>query len=117
LNYSLSSSGLIDWEQTAIPFLIGTKFDTFSTFPRDEQEEITKQVWRLSVVPHHHLTAICCFSGKALRQSNARVAHFLFDAGIDKCPENFQNRAGKSVRLEMCHSGNRGCWGAGFDLC
>lgn len=30
--------------QTAIPFLIGTKFDTFSTFPRDEQEEITKQV-------------------------------------------------------------------------
>lgn len=32
--------------QTAIPFLIGTKFDTFSTFPRDEQEEITKQVGR-----------------------------------------------------------------------
>lgn len=30
--------------QTAIPFLVGTKFDTFSTFPRDEQEEITKQV-------------------------------------------------------------------------
>ena len=30
--------------QTAIPFLIGTKFDTFSTFPRDEREEITKQV-------------------------------------------------------------------------
>lgn len=30
--------------KTAIPFLIGTKFDTFSTFPRDEQEEITKQV-------------------------------------------------------------------------
>ena len=30
--------------QTALPFLIGTKFDTFSTFPRDEQEEITKQV-------------------------------------------------------------------------
>ena len=30
--------------QTAIPFLIGTKYDTFATFPRDEQEEITKQV-------------------------------------------------------------------------
>lgn len=30
--------------QTAIPFLIGTKFDTFATFPRDEQEEVTKQV-------------------------------------------------------------------------
>ena len=30
--------------QTAIPFLIGTKYDTFATFPKDEQEEITKQV-------------------------------------------------------------------------
>jgi len=33
--------------QTAIPFLIGTKFDQFATFPRDEQEEITKQVCSL----------------------------------------------------------------------
>ena len=30
--------------QTAIPFLIGTKYDIFATFPPDEQEEITKQV-------------------------------------------------------------------------
>lgn len=37
---------LIILSQTAIPFLIGTKFDTFATFPRDEQEEITKQVCR-----------------------------------------------------------------------
>jgi hypothetical protein len=36
--------------QTAIPFLIGTKFDTFATFPRDEQEEITKQVLSRSVL-------------------------------------------------------------------
>ncbi|KAJ3528674.1 hypothetical protein NMY22_g9314 [Coprinellus aureogranulatus] len=32
------------FNKTAIPFLIGTKFDQFATFPRDEQEEITKQV-------------------------------------------------------------------------
>ncbi|KAF4610182.1 hypothetical protein D9613_010590 [Agrocybe pediades] len=31
------------FNKTAIPFLIGTKFDQFATFPRDEQEEITKQ--------------------------------------------------------------------------
>ncbi len=41
---------LIVFSQTAIPFLIGTKFDQFATFPRDEQEEITKQV-RPSPVP------------------------------------------------------------------
>ena len=38
---SISCSSIV---QTAIPFLIGTKFDQFATFPRDEQEEITKQV-------------------------------------------------------------------------
>jgi len=32
------------FNKTAIPFLIGTKFDQFATFPRDEQEEITNQV-------------------------------------------------------------------------
>lgn len=37
--------------QTAIPFLIGTKFDQFATFPRDEQEEITKQVRPLLLRP------------------------------------------------------------------
>src|SRR5882757_4090909 len=38
--------------QTAIPFLIGTKFDTFATFPRDEQEEITKQAKRFAKAMH-----------------------------------------------------------------
>ncbi|TFK97679.1 small GTPase [Pterulicium gracile] len=37
------------FNKTAIPFLIGTKFDTFATFPRDEQEEITKQAKRINV--------------------------------------------------------------------
>jgi GTP-binding protein of the ras superfamily involved in termination of M-phase len=35
---------LIIYLQTAIPFLIGTKYDIFATFSPDEQEEITKQV-------------------------------------------------------------------------
>ncbi|OSX61978.1 hypothetical protein POSPLADRAFT_1056569 [Postia placenta MAD-698-R-SB12] len=40
------------FNKTAIPFLIGTKFDTFSTFPRDEQEEITKQAKRFAKAMH-----------------------------------------------------------------
>jgi Gtp-binding protein of the ras superfamily involved in termination of M-phase len=39
--------------QTAIPFLIGTKFDTFAT--RDEQEEITKQAKRFAKAMHASL--------------------------------------------------------------
>ena len=32
------------FNKTAIPFLIGTKYDTFAGFPREEQDEITNQV-------------------------------------------------------------------------
>ena len=32
------------FNKTAIPFLIGTKYDHFATFPTSEQEEITRQV-------------------------------------------------------------------------
>jgi GTP-binding protein of the ras superfamily involved in termination of M-phase len=32
------------FNKTAIPFLVGTKYDTFVNFPREEQEEISNQV-------------------------------------------------------------------------
>ena len=32
------------FNKTAIPFLIGTKYDQFVTFPREDQEEISNQV-------------------------------------------------------------------------
>ncbi|KAF9287478.1 septum-promoting GTP-binding protein 1 [Podila clonocystis] len=31
------------FNKTAIPFLVGTKYDYFSTFSKEEQEEVTKQ--------------------------------------------------------------------------
>ncbi|KAB5590873.1 Septum-promoting GTP-binding protein 1 [Ceratobasidium theobromae] len=43
------------FNKTAIPFLVGTKFDSFSTFPRDEQEEITKQAKRFAKAMHASL--------------------------------------------------------------
>jgi len=66
------------FNKTAIPFLIGTKFDTFATFPRDEQEEITK-------------------TGQTLRQSDARISHLLLDIRIDQRAKDLQNRARKGV--------------------
>lgn len=33
------------FNKTAIPLLIGTKYDHFVNFPREEQEEISIQVW------------------------------------------------------------------------
>ncbi|KAG8718416.1 septum-promoting GTP-binding protein 1 [Ceratobasidium sp. 394] len=46
---------MIMFPQTAIPFLVGTKYDSFSTFPRDEQEEITKQAKRFAKAMHASL--------------------------------------------------------------
>ncbi|RXW17151.1 hypothetical protein EST38_g8703 [Candolleomyces aberdarensis] len=40
------------FNKTAIPFLIGTKYDQFATFPRDEQEEITKQASLALPIPN-----------------------------------------------------------------
>ena len=44
--------------QTAIPVLIGTKYDTFAGFPREEQEEITKQAKRFSKAMHAPLVSV-----------------------------------------------------------
>lgn len=41
--------------QSAIPFLIGTKYDLFATFPKEEQEEITKQVRPSSMTVQGHV--------------------------------------------------------------
>ena len=63
--------------KSAVPFLVGTKYDQFATFSRDEQEEITRQV---SLAVSTTLTV----SGKALRESDEGAAHLLLDLAIDQ---------------------------------
>ena len=81
--------------KTAIPFLIGTKFDQFATFPRDEQEEITKQV---SEVP---LITIWCSDqvmiGEAIRPSYACFCRILFHFSFDKRTKNLQDCPSQSL--------------------
>jgi len=81
--------------QTAIPFLIGTKFDQFATFPRDEQEEITKQVLHNRSGPGGLTHS--SFTGKTFRACHARVADFLLDVRFDKRTEDLQDRPCKSI--------------------
>lgn len=40
------------FNKTAIPVLIGTKYDTYATLPREEQDEITRQAKRFSKAMH-----------------------------------------------------------------
>ena len=57
------------FNKTAIPFLVGTKYDHFVNFPREEQEEISNQV------RSQHLRGSEAFAdsatGKAFRESYA----------------------------------------------
>lgn len=63
--------------QTAIPFLIGTKFDQFATFPRDEQEEITKQVC-VSLTILKSALIFFCVDRQAKRFARAMHASLIF---------------------------------------
>jgi hypothetical protein len=90
--------------QTAIPFLIGTKFDQFATFPRDEQEEITKQVSPATCLAALPSSRIVFLPGKTVCPSNARVTDILFNFSINKRAKNLQNCFGEGFRSEMCDS-------------
>jgi GTP-binding protein of the ras superfamily involved in termination of M-phase len=41
------------FNKTAIPFLVGTKYDHFVNFPREDQEEISNQVSSTQWIPIH----------------------------------------------------------------
>ena len=47
------------FNKTAIPFLVGTKYDTFVNFPREEQEEISTQVRPPERCSSRKLCGIC----------------------------------------------------------
>lgn len=61
------------FNKTAIPILVGTKYDHFVNFPREDQEEISNQVWNASsqiddIAPN-------TIPGSTLRQSDASCPH------------------------------------------
>ena len=99
--------------QTAIPFLIGTKYDQFATLPRDEQEEITKQVRPVNIVM---MLALIIPLGEAVRKSHARFLDLLFNIRFDKCAKDLQDSTREGVRSQMRHTRNRRCRRAHPDI-
>lgn len=61
------------FNKTAIPFLVGTKYDHFVNFPREDQEEISNQVRSLTFQRRYQpLTQL---TGTTICKSNARISH------------------------------------------
>lgn len=65
------------FNKTAIPFLVGTKYDHFVNFPREEQEEISMQVriYHIGVLFEFHLTNL-----QAKRFAKAMKASLIFSS-------------------------------------
>ena len=59
------------FNKTAIPFLVGTKYDHFVNFPREEQEEISNQVRTRCQLLNAHSHA----TGQALRPRHEGQSH------------------------------------------
>lgn len=114
------------FNKTAIPFLIGTKYDHFVSFPKEDQEEISTQVRINSVEPTFPLEQATNLT-KARRFAKAMRASLIFSSTshsinvqkvkqyqhvsitisslqyTDRMPD-LQDRALQSIRLEMYHS-------------
>jgi len=64
------------FNKTAIPFLVGTKYDHFINFPKEEQEEISTQVcfvgvgFRLDIPRVHEADHVLLNVGTAVRKSH-----------------------------------------------
>ena len=65
------------FNKTAIPFLVGTKYDTFVNFPREEQEEISNQVRSSSCT---YLQLIRLTTSQAKRFAKAMKASLIFSS-------------------------------------
>ncbi|KAG2019566.1 hypothetical protein GB937_005115 [Aspergillus fischeri] len=64
------------FNKTAIPFLVGTKYDHFVNFPREDQEEISIQVGRLTRIMTGHVLMI----SQAKRFAKAMKASLIFSS-------------------------------------
>lgn len=66
------------FNKTAIPFLVGTKYDTFVNFPREEQEEISNQAKRFAKA----MKASLIFSSTSHSINVQKASDLLEDLGF-----------------------------------
>lgn len=101
------------FNKTAIPFLIGTKYDHFVNFPKEDQEEISNQARRFAKA----MRASLIFSSTShsinvqkVRICESQDASISFDKMTDLCLADFQDRAVQGIRPKMYNSRDRKCW-------
>lgn len=86
--------------QTAIPVLIGTKYDAFAAFPKEEQEEITKQAKRFSKAMHAPLVGTICTPLLYGINRTLNQPDLLLDLTLHQCAEDLQDCTCKGLRAQ-----------------
>lgn len=88
------------FNKTAIPFLVGTKYDHFVNFPREEQEEISLQAKRFAKA----MKASLIFSSTSHSinvQKVSSIMHLKTVARHTNTLVDIQNSTIESVRLAL----------------
>jgi Ras family len=92
------------FNKTAIPFLVGTKYDTFVNFPVEEQEEISNQARRFAKA----MKASLIFSSTSHGINVQKVPSSSIPVSQhSNSPSDLQNRSLQSFRPPMHYSRNR----------
>lgn len=83
---------------------VGTKYDQFTAFTRDEQEEVTRQVTQVSV---HCTEELICLSllihtVTKIRQGNESSAHLLLHFALHQCAKDIQDCSSQSMNNSSC---------------
>jgi len=95
------------FNKTAIPFLVGTKYDHFVNFPREEQEEISLQAKRFAKA----MKASLIFSSTSHSINVQKVSTAKAGKGVRNEAANsladLQDRTLKSIRPALHDTGDR----------
>jgi GTPase SAR1 family protein len=84
------------FNKTAIPFLVGTKYDHFVNFPREEQEEISNQV---RIIFCGRMEQSLTKTGQAFRASNEGQPYLQFHQSQHQCPKGEPSSIQHQLRL------------------
>lgn len=95
------------FNKTAIPFLVGTKYDHFVNFPKEEQEEISLQAKRFAKAMKASLIFSSTSHSINVQKVGGHVRLRQLKDALTKKTSDLQDRSFKSLRPALYDSGNR----------
>lgn len=95
------------FNKTAIPFLVGTKYDHFVNFPREEQEEISLQAKRFAKAMKASLIFSSTSHSINVQKVSKRLRILTCSSQATHTSTDIQDRSVKGLRSALHDSGNR----------